>query len=178
MYLTFDDGPEPATTMFILDQLDRFGFKATFFMVGENVIRHPELVEEIVGRGHSTGNHTMHHSRGMGMPRGKYIEEVENETPLLGSRLFRPPHGFMRLSQYKWLKSRYRIVMFDIVTRDYDGNTTPEQILENVKRHTRRGSIIVFHDSLKARPRLVKALPAVLQWLKDNGYESRGIAMD
>lgn len=178
VFLTFDDGPEPSTTPFILDQLDRYGQKATFFVVGENALRNPGLIEEIKRRGHTLGNHTMHHTRGLRTRKRRYITDIDNETPLLGTRLFRPPHGFMRPSQYQYLKKRYHIVMFDVVTRDYDSSLAPEQVLANVKRFTRKGSIIVFHDSLKAKRHLFEVLPLTLQWLKSQGYESRGISME
>lgn len=178
VYLTFDDGPSPGYTRYILDLLDNYGFKATFFVVGDNVVRYPALLDEIRRRGHAVGNHTMHHSQGLKRRSSEFIEEVENENALLGTSLFRPPHGFLRRSQYKFLKRHYRIVMFDVVTKDYDRSLSPHKVLANVKRYTRNGSIIVFHDSEKAGPNLVKALPEALEWLKQQGYESRSIPMD
>ena len=178
VYLTFDDGPSPQVTPHILDILQRHNARATFFMVGENAFRHPELVEQVLAHGHSVGNHTMHHTQGRHTTLGQYLDDVEAEASLLNTRLFRPPHGLMRREQYKELQKQYEIVMFDIVTRDYDSRVTPQQILENVKRYTRPGSIIVFHDSLKASPRTQNALEPVLQWLKQQNYECRSLPMD
>lgn len=178
VYLTFDDGPTPGLTKFILDQLDRYAFKATFFVVGDNVIRYPELIDEIRQRGHALGNHTMHHSQGLKNKKEIFINEVDNENTLLGTSLFRPPHGLMKRSQYKFLKRHYRIVMFDVVSKDYDRSLTPGRVLTNIQRYTRNGSIIVFHDSLKAAPNLTVALPMALDWLKQQGYESRTIPVD
>lgn len=178
VYLTFDDGPEASTTPFVLDTLDRFGCKATFFMVGENVGRHPGLVEEIAARGHAVGNHAMRHLKGLKTSTRRYIADIEKESALLPTRLFRPPDGFMRPRQYLELRRRYRIVMFDVVTRDYDPRLSPNQVMENLTRHVGDGSIVVFHDSLKARRNLLGVLPKALEWLKQNGYECRPLPMD
>lgn len=178
VYLTFDDGPSPHTTPFILEQLRSYGFKATFFVVGENAQRYPALIRAIRAEGHVIGNHTMHHTQGLKTTLGTYIDDIDNPALLLGTTLFRPPHGLMKPRQYRELKKRYRIVMFDIVTRDYDRRVTPRQIQGYISRHTRPGSIIVFHDSLKALPRLRRALPEALKWLSDNGYDSQSIPLD
>ena len=177
VYLTFDDGPIPEVTPWVLDELDRHGVKATFFLVGDNVRRHPELLEEIKRRGHSWGNHTMHHLQGMRTWTSNYLADVAEADRLIGSTLFRPPHGLIRWKQAKALKRTYNLVMYDLVTRDYSRKLEPEQVLENVKRFARNGSIIVFHDSLKAERNMRYALPRAIQWLKDQGYEFRPMPM-
>lgn len=171
VFLTFDDGPIPEVTPWVLDVLDRYGVKATFFMVGQNVERHPELLEEVRRRGHAVGNHTLHHIQGASATTLRYMRDAAEGAALTGSTLFRPPHGWLRPRQLMALKKRYRIVMYDLVTRDYSWRLTFQQVVENVRRFTRDGSIIVFHDSLKSFPRLRRALPESLQWLKDQGYE-------
>lgn len=171
VYLTFDDGPIPEATPFILDTLARFGIKATFFMVGDNVRKHPELFQKVVAAGHRIGNHTFHHLGGFRHSIRHYNADAELADELLHTDLFRPPHGWMRLDQYFWLGRKYRIVMWDLVTRDYSKWMTPERVLDNVKRYARNGSIITFHDSLKSIDKLRYALPEAIKWLKEQGYE-------
>lgn len=177
VYLTFDDGPIPEETPWVLDLLDRYGIKATFFMVGDNVRRHPELLEEVRRRGHSYGNHTMHHLQGMKVRAHRYMRDVAQARELIDSPLFRPPHGLIRWKQAKALKEHFNIVMYDLVTRDYSRKLGPERVLENVKRYARNGSIIVFHDSIKASRNMRQALPAAIEWLLEKGYEFRSIPM-
>ncbi len=171
VFLTFDDGPIPEVTPWVLDILDRYNVKATFFMVGDNVRRHPELLEEVKRRGHSYGNHTMHHLQGMKVTSLRYMRDITEANSLIDSVLFRPPHGIIRWAQAKAIKDHYNLVMYDIVTRDYSRKITGEQVLANVKRYTRNGSIIVFHDSVKAWKNLRYALPRAIEWLKEQGYE-------
>ena len=178
VYLTFDDGPIPQVTPWVLDLLDAHGIKATFFLVGDNVRRSPELFEEIKRRGHSWGNHTMHHLQGMKVRTLRYMRDLTEADRLIGSSLFRPPHGLLRWSQAAGIKDHYNIVMYDLVTRDYSKKLNPEQVLENVKRYTRNGSIIVFHDSLKAERNLREALPQAIRWLKEQGYEFCALPME
>lgn len=170
VFITFDDGPVPEVTPWVLDTLDRFGVKATFFMVGDNVLRYPELAEEVRRRGHGIGNHSMHHLQGMKVSTHRYLRDIAEANKLLGTTLFRPPHGIMRWSQAAALKHHYNIVMYDVVTRDYSRRLSPERCVETVRRYTRNGSIIVFHDSIKAWPRLEHALPEALKWLTVQGY--------
>lgn len=177
VYLTFDDGPIPEETPWVLDTLDRYGVKATFFMVGDNVRRYPHLLEEIKRRGHSWGNHTMHHLQGFKEDAKRYFRDILEADELIGSVLFRPPHGIMRWSQAKEIKRHYNIVMYDLVTRDYSWRMTPEQVLDNVKRYARNGSIIVFHDSIKASRNMRYALPRAIEWLQSQGYEFEPIPM-
>lgn len=171
VYLTFDDGPIPEVTPWVLDELDRHGIKATFFLVGDNVRRHPELLEEIRRRGHSWGNHTMHHLQGMRTLTDRYLADVEEAHRLIGSTLFRPPHGLLRWKQAKNIKRNFNLIMYDLVTRDYSKMLQPSDVLNNVKRFARNGSIIVFHDSLKAEKNMRYALPRAIEWLKSQGYE-------
>ncbi|MGM9812580.1 MAG: polysaccharide deacetylase family protein [Muribaculaceae bacterium] len=177
VYLTFDDGPIPEVTPWVLDTLDRYGVKATFFMVGDNVRRHPELLEEVLRRGHSVGNHTMNHMQGRKVTKETYLENIERANELIHTNLFRPPHGLMRFSQSKAVRANYSVIMYDVVTRDYAGNIDGEGVLANVKRFARKGSIIVFHDSLKAEKNMKYALPKAIEWLLENGYELEKIPM-
>ena len=170
VYLTFDDGPIPESTPFILQTLEQFGAKATFFMVGDNVRRYPYLYEQIVQAGHQVGNHTFHHLGALKHQVITYIDDTEEANKLIHARYFRPPHGWMRMSEYWWLSRKYRIVMWDLVTRDYSKWMTAEDVVNNVKRYARNGSIITFHDSLKSINKLHFALPEALQWLRNQGY--------
>lgn len=171
VYLTFDDGPVPEVTPWVLDVLDQFDVKATFFMVGDNVRRHPELLDEVRRRGHSYGNHTMRHLQGMKVRGVTYLRDIREACAHIDSCLFRPPHGIMRWGQARAIKRHFNIVMYDLVTRDYNNRLTPEQVLANVKKYARPGSIIVFHDSLKAWKNMHQVLPDAIRWLKDQGYE-------
>lgn len=177
VYLTFDDGPIPEQTPWVLDILDRYGIKATFFMVGDNVRRHPELLEEVRRRGHSVGNHTMHHLQGMKVKTSRYLADVAEADALIDSILFRPPHGIMRWKQSRALRARYNIIMYDLVTRDYSAKLSPDRVVANVRRFARNGSIIVFHDSLKAARNMRPALPRAIEWLLSQGYEFEPIPM-
>lgn len=171
VYLTFDDGPIPESTPFILETLRKFNAKATFFMVGENVLRYHDLYNRIVAEGHQVGNHTFNHYGAFKHWTLTYAMNTEQANELIKSHLFRPPHGWMRHSVYWWLKRRYKIVMWDVVTRDYSKWLTADDVVRNVKRYTRNGSIITFHDSLKSIDKLRTALPESLKWLKEQGYE-------
>ncbi len=171
VFLTFDDGPHPRHTPAVLDILDKRSAKATFFMVGENAARYPDLVEETARRGHTLGNHTMHHLQGRKASTDEYIADVAAADALIHSRLFRPPHGLMTSEQRRLLlDAGYKIVMYDLVTRDYDSRISAKRIFNNVCRYVRHGSIIVFHDSDRSAPRMVEALPRIIDWLADNGY--------
>ena len=171
VYLTFDDGPIPEATPFILKTLSEFNIHATFLMVGDNVRKHPELYKQIVEAGHQVGNHTFNHWGGFKHSPKAYSANVEKANELIKSHLFRPPHGWMRWEQYFWIGRKYRIVMWDLVTRDYSKWMTADDVVNNVKRYARNGSIITFHDSLKSIDKLHYALPEALRWLKAEGYE-------
>lgn len=170
-YLTFDDGPIPEVTPRILKILDDFGVKATFFIVGDNAARNPQLVEEIRARGHAIGNHTMHHLRGYKTHGRTYLRDVLEADSLLHSTMFRPPHGWLRWSQSRIIRKHYNLIMYDVVTRDYAVHITPDEVVNNVMRFSRNGSIIVFHDSLKSHHNTIPALPRAIKWLQSNGFE-------
>ena len=170
VYLTFDDGPIPEATPFILDTLKAFGVKATFFMVGDNVRKYPEIFQMIVDKGHKIGNHTFNHVRSMRMRNPDYIDNVKKCESYFKSRLFRPPHGIMRRWSYRYMTGNYDIVFYDVITRDYNEKLKPEKVLDIVKKYTRNGSIIVFHDSLRSEKNLRYALPKAIEWLNSQGY--------
>jgi peptidoglycan-N-acetylglucosamine deacetylase len=170
IYLTFDDGPIPEVTPWVLDILDQYGIKATFFCVGENVMRYPELYQEILRRGHRTGNHTYNHLRGFFTDTKKYLENVEKATGFIRSDLFRPPHGELRCSQMKQLKKKYQVIQWDVITRDYNRDISGEVVLAIVKKYSRNGSIVVFHDSIKAKRNMCYAMPKAIDYLLEQGY--------
>lgn len=171
VYLTFDDGPIPEVTPWVLDVLDKYGIKATFFLVGDNVRKHPEEFEMIVKRGHRVGNHTFNHIVGPSYKASSYLANVAKADSFIQSNLFRPPHGWMGYRQYHTLRKRYRIVMWDLVTRDYSKQLNGKQVLEKVKHYVRNGSIITFHDSLRSVENLKYALPRSIEWLLEQGYQ-------
>ncbi len=171
VYLTFDDGPIPEMTPWVLDVLDRYGIKATFFLVGDNVRKHPREFEMIKERGHRLGNHTFNHLRGFEWLTKNYLANTDKANELIQTDLFRPPHGHMRWLQYELLRRKYRIVMWDLVTRDYSKHLNGEQVFEKVKKYVRNGSIITFHDSIKSRENTMYALPRSIEWLMEQGYE-------
>ncbi|MCD8288359.1 MAG: polysaccharide deacetylase family protein [Prevotella sp.] len=170
VYLTFDDGPIPEATPFVLDCLRQRGIKATFFMVGENAEKYPELVAAVKADGHSIGNHTYNHYAGIRHSTREYAANVLRAENVLQTKLFRPPHGWMRTRQYLWLVRNYRVVMWDLVTRDYSKRLNADDVYKNVVKYTRNGSIITFHDSLRSIGKLHTALPRSLDWLAANGY--------
>ena len=171
VYLTFDDGPIPNITPWVLDLLDKYNIKATFFLVGDNVRKHPEEFKMIVERGHRVGNHTFNHISGLKYLSYNYLENTNKADELINSTLFRPPHGWMRWGQYMVLSHRYTVVMWDLVTRDYSKRLNGHQVLRNVKKYVRNGSIITFHDSIKSEKNLKYALPRAIEWLLEQGYE-------
>lgn len=172
VYLTFDDGPIPEVTPWVLETLQHYNIKATFFCVGDNVRKYPEIYRQILQEGHKTGNHTFNHLQGWKIGATRFVKNIHKSKAHIQSNLFRPPHGHMRISQtYALQKAGYTIVMWDVVTRDYSKYMTPERVLQNVKKYTRNGSIIVFHDSLKAEKNMKFALPKAIEWLKEEGYE-------
>ncbi len=170
LYLTFDDGPIPGMTPWVLDVLDSFGIKATFFLVGDNIRKHPDEFAMIKERGHRTGNHTYNHLKGFGTKTSDYIANVEKANALIGSDLFRPPHGHMTWGQYRALRGTYRIIMWDLVTRDYSRWLDGEEVFAKVRKYVRNGSIITFHDSLKSQANTRYALPRSIEWLLQQGY--------
>lgn len=171
VYLTFDDGPIPEVTPWVLDLLKKYNIKATFFCVGDNVRKHPEVFKMVVSAGHSVGNHTFNHLQGFKVRSGKYVENVELADSYIRSNLFRPPHGHLRIRQGTKLSKKFRFVMWDVITRDYNMKLSGEYVLNVVKRYARNGSIIVFHDSIKAEKNMKYALPRAIEFLLSEGYK-------
>jgi len=171
VYLTFDDGPVPEVTTWVLDLLRENNIKATFFTVGENVFRYPEIFEQIMDDGHAVGNHTYHHLQGLKSDNRTYYKDILLAEKLIGSNLFRPPHGWMKREQYRYLSGKYKIIMWDVISCDYNPNITKEEVLNNVLDYARAGSIITFHDSRKAADHLYWVLPRAISMLKDEGFE-------
>lgn len=170
VYLTFDDGPIPEVTPWVLDLLDEFGAKATFFCVGENVHKYPEVFNAVQERGHMVGNHTYNHLSGWQSENLPYFHNVRKCANMVHSDLFRPPYGRLRPKQIQFLQRHYKIVMWDVLSGDFDPNISREQCLKNVISNTKPGSIIVFHDSLKSEEKLKHVLPRYLQWLSENNF--------
>jgi peptidoglycan-N-acetylglucosamine deacetylase len=171
VYLTFDDGPIPEITTWVLDLLRKHQIKATFFAVGENVFRYPEVFDQIIEEGHAVGNHTYHHIQGLKSDNLTYFRDIDQANKLIGSNLFRPPHGWLKRAQYRYLSRKYKIIMWDVISCDYNQNITKEEVLKNVLDFVRPGSIITFHDSKKAEQHLRWALPKAIEALKAEGYE-------
>ena len=172
VYLTFDDGPIPEVTPKVLEILAKYGVKATFFMVGENIDKHPEVYEQVVQAGHAIGNHTYNHLKGWKTPFKEYMENTDRCADRVQSTdLFRPPYGKATLRQRVALHRKgYKLIYWDILTRDYEPTRTPEQMLAQIQRETRPGSIINFHDSIKSNERMLEVLPLVIEWLISKGY--------
>ena len=173
VYLTFDDGPIPEVTPKVLEILNHYGVKATFFMVGDNIHKYPEIFQRVVDQGHKLGNHTYNHIRGFEYWSNKYLKNAKKADEYMHTDLFRPPHGHMRWMQYRLLKKYYKIIMWDVVTRDYSTKLRGPQVLANVMKYTRNGSIITFHDSLKSwkNGNLQYALPRSIEFLIEEVYE-------
>lgn len=171
IYLTFDDGPVTSVTPGVLDVLKSNNIQATFFCVGENVESNPKIFQRILKENHCVGNHTFNHLKGWNTHSEKYFENISKCNALVQSKLFRPPYGRIKKSQYSYLKSQYSIIMWDVLTGDYDKNTSPEKCLKNSTENLRNGSIIVFHDSLKAKEKMEYALPKFIEFAKKGGFE-------
>jgi len=170
IYITFDDGPVPEVTPLVLDLLDEYNLKATFFCVGENVEKYPEIYNEVLKRGHKTGNHTYNHLKGVTVSTDDYVANVKKAAESIESRLFRPPYGRINYKQKKALRGDYEIVMWDLITQDYNKNLSPETILHSIKRYTRNGSLVVFHDSIKAERNMLTVLPMAIEYWNSKGY--------
>lgn len=170
IYLTFDDGPIPEMTPWVLEVLKKYNIKATFFCVGDNVRKHPEVYKMVLDAGHRVGNHTFNHIQGIKTRTKNYLKNTDKAREYIDSDLFRPPHGHMRVRQFFPIKKKYRVILWDVVTRDYSKYMTSKSVFENVKKYTRDGSIIVFHDSLKSEHTIKEALPKSIEWLIEQGY--------
>jgi peptidoglycan/xylan/chitin deacetylase (PgdA/CDA1 family) len=179
IYLTFDDGPIPIVTPFVLNILQQYNAKATFFCIGDNIRKHPDVFEQIKNAGHTIGNHTYNHLKGWETEDETYLENFLEADKLVSSKLFRPPYARIKKSQVKLLKEAkpgLKIIMWNILTADYDTNLKPEKCLENVLKHTKGGDIVLFHDSLKAFPRLEYVLPRAMEEWSKEGYEFKNLS--
>lgn len=173
LYLTFDDGPIPAVTPWVLDQLKKYDAQATFFCVGDNIRKNPEIFDQVVEAGHAVGNHTFNHLNGWTTDNVKYFLNVRRCAHQVNSALFRPPYGRLMPKQAEFLQRHYRIVMWDVLSGDFDPELSPEQCFSNVINHAKQGSIVVMHDSLKAWDRLEYVLPKMLEHFAAKGYQFR-----
>lgn len=188
LYLTFDDGPVNGPTEFVLEELKRFNAKATFFCIGDNVRKHPDVFEKVVAEGHTIGNHTFNHLKGWNTPLEFYLENIRKCEEQIASQVnnlkpetsnleyFRPPYGRITMKQIKSLKDQYKIVMWDVLTHDYSKSISRQNCLDGSVNATRPGSIIVFHDSLKAERNLTHVLPKFLEHFSSQGYEFKSLS--
>ena len=184
LYLTFDDGPHPEATPFVLDELKKYNAKATFFCIGKNVVEHPEIYKRILLEGHRTGNHSYNHLNGWKVDDKKYIDDVMEARKFIDSDIFRPPYGRITKFQNRLLTSReserkqlFKIIMWNVLSADFDLSITPEKCASNVIRNSKTGSIIVFHDSQKAFSKLRFALPSVLKHFGEKNYRFEAIKL-
>jgi peptidoglycan-N-acetylglucosamine deacetylase len=175
VHFTFDDGPIPETTPWILSMLKSFDAKATFFCVGDNVKKYTYLYNRILDEGHSVGNHTFNHLTGWKTETNEYVDNIYKAKPLIQSNLFRPPHGLIRNAQYQLIKDEFKVVLWDVLSLDYDKKVSQQQCYKNVVNHVKPGSIVVFHDSIKAWNNLKFALPKTLEHLSELGYKFSAI---
>lgn len=184
IYLTFDDGPVPGITPWVLDQLRKYQAKATFFCIGDNIRKYPEVFQKVISEGHQIGNHSFHHLNGWKNPTSEYFRNVLKTEELLEkvypanpqTKLFRPPFGKIKNSQARKLsKAGFKIVMWDVISWDFESNIKKETCLMNVIENAREGSIIVFHDSEKASKNLKYALPKVLKYFSEKGYAFKSL---
>ena len=178
VYITFDDGPNPNTTPFVLEQLDKYGAKATFFCVGNNITKHPSMYEELLRHGHATGNHTFNHLNGWKTDNETYQDNIALAKKYIDSNLFRPPYGMMRSSQFKTLMKSgpaWKTIMWDVLSGDFDQKLTGQQCVKNVLGNIRPGSIVLLHDSEKAWPRMSYALPLILEYCRNQNWKMKSI---
>lgn len=170
LYLTFDDGPTPEITDAVLEILDSYNARATFFCIGRNAERHPALYRKIIAKQHVTGNHTYSHLKGWYTNNAVYYNDIILASRFIDSGLFRPAYGLIKPSQVRYLKHHYRIVMWSVLSYDYDSSISPQRCLNNVIRHADNGSIVVFHDSVKASNNVLSVLPKVLDHFSNLGF--------
>lgn len=180
VYLTFDDGPIPEITPWVLNQLDLYNAKATFFCIGDNIRKHPDVFHQLIEKGHRVGNHTFNHLKGWKTKKEVYLQNTSKAEAYLKNqnqpKLFRPPYGSITHQQSKHLRMLgYKIIMWDVLSADFDQSLTAKQCTNNVLKNVKKGSIIVFHDSKKAFPRLKETLPKVLEELHKKGFQFKVI---
>ncbi len=178
IFITFDDGPHPSVTPFVLDCLRQYHAKATFFCIGKNVVQYPQVYQQILKEGHAAGNHTQNHLNGWKTDDTFYLKDVILAQQAIHSNLFRPPYGRITRSQVKELTPQFKIIMWSVLSGDFDVSLSPEKCLQNVVSNTCAGSVIVFHDSEKAFARLEYALPKALKYFAENGYKMNVIESD
>ncbi len=178
LHLTFDDGPIPEVTPWVLDMLQQYQAKATFFCVGDNVLRHPDIYARILAEGHSVGNHTFNHLNGWQTERLTYLHNVRRCARVVHSRLFRPPYGRLLPGQRQFIERHFQIIMWDVLSGDFDQDITPQHCLENVLDNAGPGSIVVLHDSLKAEKNLRYVLPGVLEYFVALGYRFQKLSAE
>lgn len=171
IYLTFDDGPVPEVTPWVLSLLNDYDAKATFFCIGRNVEKYPDIYNDILKEGHSAGNHTYSHAKGWETKTSDFIKDVDLAGDLIDSNLFRPPYGKLKQSQIRAIKKDHKIIMWDVLSYDFDKTLSKEKCLDNVISKAKGGSIVVFHDSKKAEKNLKYVLPRVLEHLKERGFK-------
>lgn len=176
IYLTFDDGPDPLITPWVLDLLEEFEVKATFFCVGENVLKHPEIVERIKLEGHAIGNHSMDHKKGTKCSKEEYLASVYSAQKIIDSRLFRPPYGRIKLNQTYALKKDFELIMWSWLSYDFDPLVSIERIIQSAQKDIKAGDILVFHDNPKSMERLKEMLPSIIKDLKKKNLEFKIIA--
>ena len=180
IYLTFDDGPHPTITPIVLEHLKKYQAKATFFCIGQNVEKFPEIYKQIIEEGHAVGNHTHHHLNGWKTDDEKYLADIVEAKQLIDSDLFRPPYGRItrfQLAQLRKIKYQLSVIMWTVLSGDFDYNITKEKCLQNVLKNTKPGSIVVFHDSEKAKEKVLYALPKMLTYFTQKGFGFKKIAL-
>lgn len=175
VYLSFDDGPTPFVTEKVLELLEEYQAKATFFCIGKNIEQHPELFNLVKEKGHHIGSHTYSHLNGWKSKPTDYLNDYQKGRDLARSNLFRPPYGRILLNPLQTIQKQDKVIMWDILSKDYDASQTPETVLNNVLRNIKPGAIIVFHDSEKAKKNVLAVLPQLLQYLKQQGYAMEAI---
>ena len=175
VYFSFDDGPHPAISSFVLGQLAKYNAKASFFCIGKNVVAFPDIYQSIIEAGHTVGNHTHHHLNGFKVKDKDYLQDILIASEYIDSNLFRPPYGRMTGFQYRLIKNKLKVIMWSVLSGDFDKEITKERCLENVLLNIQPGAIVVFHDSEKAFPHLQYVLPAALKYLSENGYSFKSL---
>lgn len=175
LYLTFDDGPIPEVTPEVLDILDKYNAKATFFCVADNIKKHPEVFQSIIDRGHRLGNHTYHHIKGWETPNNEYFEDIERANQLVNSNLFRPPYGRIGFFQARELRKKYRLILWSVLSYDYSGKLSKEKVWDNIRKSVTDNDIILFHDNIKARDNMIYSLSNTLFFYSKRGFQFKSI---
>ncbi|MCD8073289.1 MAG: polysaccharide deacetylase family protein [Alistipes sp.] len=177
VFITFDDGPTPGNTEWILETLEKYGARATFFCLGKNAEQHPGTFRKIIDAGHAVGNHTYSHQKGWGMSLGRYVEDVDFAAQFIPGHLSRPPYGRIKPSQARVLGERYDLIMWNVLSRDYSQYVSRRQCVRNVTRHLYPGAVVVFHDSPKSSRNMRYALPRVIEYIHSRGWKCSAIEL-